>query len=73
MSYLKDSTHKLYNTNEGHGWFISNIHDGLFYSKYLAVRKGNFVEPWQDDQIHYHTISQEIFLILEGEITLSSW
>ncbi|NPE08772.1 MAG: cupin domain-containing protein [Asgard group archaeon] len=67
---MGNANYKLYNSNEKQGWFVSNNHSDLFYSKYLAVRKGNFVEPWKDNQIHYHTVSQEIFLVLEGEITL---
>ncbi|MGC9778465.1 MAG: cupin domain-containing protein [Candidatus Heimdallarchaeota archaeon] len=67
---MGNSSYKIYNSNEKQGWFISKNHDDYFYSKYLDARKDNYIEPWKDDKIHYHTISQEIFLVLEGEVTL---
>ncbi|UCC18139.1 MAG: cupin domain-containing protein [Promethearchaeota archaeon] len=61
----------LYNLNNvGIQWYLGcnrNV-DDMTYSPYLQLRCSNFVDPWEDIYSHYHSESQEIFILLEGEL-----
>ena len=63
----------LYNLNNvGIQWYLScnkNV-DDITYSPYLQLRCSNYIDPWEDKTSHYHSKSQEIFVLLDGELWL---
>ncbi len=69
---MSENKYILYNLNvvEGESWYLScfkNEKDPNF-SPILQLRCSNYVDPWEDSSFHYHTISQEIFILLDGEL-----
>ncbi|NVM38379.1 MAG: cupin domain-containing protein [Candidatus Lokiarchaeota archaeon] len=68
---MSENKYFHYNLNNvGIHWYLScnkNI-DDLTYSPYLQLRCSNYVDPWEDKSSHYHSKSQEIFILLEGEL-----
>ena len=68
---MSENNFILYNLNNvGTDWYLScnkNIED-LTYSPYLQLRCSNNVDPWVDKSPHYHSKSQEIFIVLDGEL-----
>ena len=61
----------LNNLNDiGIEWYLNcnkNV-DDIVYSPYLQLRCSNYVDPWEDTSSHYHSKSQEIFILLDGEL-----
>jgi mannose-6-phosphate isomerase-like protein (cupin superfamily) len=68
---MKKSKYYLYNLNNvGIQWYLSCTKsvDDIAYSPYLQLRCSKYVDPWEDKYSHYHSKSQEIFILLEGEL-----
>ncbi|MFX1572175.1 MAG: cupin domain-containing protein [Promethearchaeota archaeon] len=68
---MNETKYFLYNLNNvGIQWYLSsnkNIDDKA-YSPHLQLRCSNYVDPWEDKSSHYHSKSQEIFILLDGEL-----
>ncbi|MFX1313307.1 MAG: cupin domain-containing protein [Promethearchaeota archaeon] len=68
---MSETKYFLYNLNNaGIQWYLScnkNV-DDITYSPYLQLRCSNYVDPWEDKSSHYHSKSQEIFILLDGEL-----
>ncbi len=58
----------LYDLNEKKGWLLKSSKDGSWHSKWLQLGRTNFIEPWTDEKFHYHSTSQEIYFVLQGEL-----
>ncbi|NPD90247.1 MAG: hypothetical protein HGN29_16165, partial [Asgard group archaeon] len=60
----------LYNLENKNGWLLSSFKgkDDNCYSPLLQFGRTNFQEPWQDPNFHSHSISLEIYLLIEGEL-----
>ncbi|MCG3220700.1 MAG: hypothetical protein H7641_04905 [Candidatus Heimdallarchaeota archaeon] len=60
----------LYELDNKQGWILSSFkeQDDINYSPLLQFGRTNFCEPWQDPNFHSHTISLEIYLLIEGEL-----
>ena len=67
---MHDSKYSLYDLNDKKGWILSSFLDknDLHYSPLLQFGRTNFCDPWQDPSFHYHTVSQEIYFLVEGEL-----
>lgn len=58
----------LYDLNEKKGWLLKSTNKDKWYSQLLQLGRTNFVEPWNDGKFHYHSISQEIYYVVQGEL-----
>ena len=62
--------YELFNLNELNGWIIGSDFDikTPYYSSLLQLGRTNYLYPWKDPKMHYHTQSIEIYLVLHGEL-----
>ncbi|NHJ49149.1 MAG: cupin domain-containing protein [Asgard group archaeon] len=60
----------LYNLHDKGGWLLSPTYDDKFNSNFIQFGRTNFLDPWSDPAIHYHTTSQELYLVMHGELWL---
>ncbi|NHK31716.1 MAG: hypothetical protein FK730_10215 [Asgard group archaeon] len=60
----------LYNLQNKGGWLLSPTFTNEFYSTLIQFGRTDFLEPWSDPAIHYHTNSQELYLVMHGELWL---
>jgi len=60
----------IYDLNYRNGWILSSFKDkdDMFYYPLLQFGRTNFVDPWQDPDFHHHTVSLELYLLVEGEL-----
>jgi mannose-6-phosphate isomerase-like protein (cupin superfamily) len=67
---MPNSKYTLYDLDDKQGWILSSFVDrnDLHYSPLLQFGRTNFCDPWQDPSFHSHTISQELYLLIEGEL-----
>jgi mannose-6-phosphate isomerase-like protein (cupin superfamily) len=67
---MNSSKYQLYDLDDKQGWILSSFmeENNIHYSPLLQFGRTNFCDPWKDPDFHYHTISQEIYLLIEGEL-----
>jgi len=67
---MTDTSFSLYDLENKHGWLLSSFKnkDDIHYSPLLQFGRTNYCDPWQDPHFHSHSISQEIYLLIEGEL-----
>lgn len=58
----------LYDLNEKNGWLLNSSKNSIWHSKWLQLGRSDFTKPWNDGKFHYHSISQEIYYVLQGEL-----
>lgn len=67
---MHSSKYSLYNLNDKQGWILSSFkeEDDIHYSPLLQFGRTNHCDPWQDPNFHSHSVSLEVYLLIEGEL-----
>ena len=47
---------------------LKSSNKSKWYSKWLQLGRTNYIPPWNDGKFHYHTTSQEIYYVIQGEL-----
>lgn len=61
----------IYDLKDKKGWIIGCFKEKNHYDSYLQLGKTNFIEPWSDPEVHYHTHAQELYIVLNGEMWIT--
>ncbi|MHA1952844.1 MAG: hypothetical protein ACXAAM_04180 [Candidatus Heimdallarchaeaceae archaeon] len=66
---MQKANYTLYELVNKQGWILSSFKekDDIDYSPLLQFGRTNFQDPWQDPNFHSHTVSLEVYFLIEGE------
>ncbi|NHJ41343.1 MAG: hypothetical protein FK731_15025 [Asgard group archaeon] len=67
---MLEGKYHLYNLLNKGGWLLSPNHQDEFCSTLIQLGRTDFLDPWSDPAFHYHTNSQELYLVMHGKLWL---